>query len=246
MKSHVQLIGSASEHLEKLEVRVATSEGDWRLSKSALFEERSLGAGAEEGDRLCQLVYEDDQLVSVLIWCAAAIHLKDCDEWVGWDAVTRAQRLKRVVQNRRFLVLEVTRRPNLASQSLGAALRKLVDQWESEHGYRPLLAETCGHIITLCRHEDGRPVAMPPASGKKEDCEVPVARALLVDPGVELLNAVVTADPLHSKKETVRVIAEKGGDYLIGTKEKHPKKVGECPRSSGWLPLFALGVESGH
>lgn len=27
----------------------------------------------------------------------------------------------------------------------------------------------CGMIITLCRHEDGRPVAMMPATGKKED-----------------------------------------------------------------------------
>lgn len=25
---------------------------------------------------------------------------------------------------------------------------------------------TCGMIITLCRHEDGRPVAMTPATGK--------------------------------------------------------------------------------
>jgi len=37
----------------------------------------------------------------------------------------------------------------------------------------------CGMIVTLCRHEDGRPVAMIPASGKKEDCEVSEARALL-------------------------------------------------------------------
>ena len=34
-------------------------------------------------------------------------------------------------------------------------------------------------IITLCRHEDGRPVAMIPANGKKENCEVSEARALV-------------------------------------------------------------------
>jgi len=84
---------------------------------------------------------------------------------------------------------------------------------------------TCGHIITLCRHEDGRPVAMAPASGKKEDCEVPVARALLANPGVERLNAIVTADPLHNKQETARVIAEKGGDYVIGTKKNTSKRL---------------------
>lgn len=30
----------------------------------------------------------------------------------------------------------------------------------------------CGMIVTLCRPEDGRPVAMFSATGKKEDCEV--------------------------------------------------------------------------
>ena len=37
----------------------------------------------------------------------------------------------------------------------------------------------CGLIITLCRHEDGRPVAMTVARGKKADCEVSAGRALL-------------------------------------------------------------------
>jgi hypothetical protein len=80
-------------------------------------------------------------------------------------------------------------------------------------------------IITLCRHEDGRPVAMIPASGKKEDCEVSEARALLSDPQVELLNAIITADPLHNNDATVRVILEKGADYVIGTKENTSKRL---------------------
>jgi hypothetical protein len=77
---------------------------------------------------------------------------------------------------------------------------------------------TCGMIITLCRHEDGRPVAMMPATGKKEDSEASEARALLASPEVRLENALVTADPLHNKEPTLRVIVEKGGHYLIGTK----------------------------
>jgi hypothetical protein len=31
-----------------------------------------------------------------------------------------------------------------------------------------------------------------------------------------------TADPLHNKEATARVILDIGGDYLIGTKEKTP------------------------
>ena len=414
----------------RLKVKVAHSAQDWRRAKEALGREHGLGAGSEAGDRLCQLVMEEGKLAGVLVWCAAAWHLKDRDEAVGWDAVTRSERLKLVVQLRRFLVLEEARRPNLGSQCLGAGMSELVAQWESEHGYRPLLAESfsdpethagtvykatnwtqagttkgfsqdhtdyyvangrpkklwlkelaphacalmsarelpeackgalvtrggarsplknaelkslrdafaevpdprhpksrrhpmkamlslialgllmgardvldiwrkvaclsqgqreaiglrvrekqskrlkmpgydalndllaavdpnayasaltawlqanagvlprslaldgksvgdgrCGMIVTLCRHEDGRPVAMIPASGKKEDGEVSGARALLSDPQVDLLNAIVTADPLHNKEATVRVILEKGGDYLIGTKANTSKRL---------------------
>ena len=86
----------------RLKVKVAHSAQDWRRAKEALGREHGLGAGSEAGDRLCQLVMEDGKLAGVLVWCAAAWHLKDRDEAVGWDAVTRSERLKLVVQLRRF------------------------------------------------------------------------------------------------------------------------------------------------
>lgn len=432
-----------AECLGALEVKMAHSASDWRQAKAALGQEHGLGAGREAGDRLCQLVQAEGKLVAVLVWCAAAWHLKARDETVGWDAVTRSKRLKLVVQLRRFLVLEATRRPNLASQCLGAGLRELVGQWESQHGYRPLLAESfsdpeshagtvykatnwgqagltkgysqdhtdfyvpngrpkklwlkelapnacvlmcarelphacqgaegdgggarsplkvrqleslreafrevpdprsatsrrhplpamlglialgllmgardvldlwrkvaclsqrqrealglrvrdkqsgrltmpgydalndllgaiapaayaraltaflqahagrlprslaldgksvghghCGMIITLCRHEDGRPVAMTVARGKKEDCEVSEGRALLADPQVELANALITADPLHNKQATVRVILDKGGDYLIGTKENTSQRLASATQALKETPFL--------
>lgn len=429
--------------LGKLEVRVAHSASEWRQAKAALGREHGLGAGREAGDRLCQLLWENGKLVAVLVWCAAAWHLQARDQTVGWDAVTRAKRLKLVVQLRRFLVLEATRRPNLASQCLGAGLRELAGQWEGQHGYRPLLAESfsdpeshagtvykatnwvqagltkgysqdhtdyylpndrpkklwlkelvpnacglmcarelppacqaaqgdgggarsplkvaqleslrdafrevpdpraatsrrhplpamlglialgllmgardvldiwrkvaclsqsqrealglrvrdkhsgrltmpgydalndllgaidpaayaraitaflqahagrlprslaldgksvgngrCGMIVTLCRHEDGRPVAMTVARGKKEDCEVSEGRALLADPQVELVHALVTADPLHNKADTLRVILDKGGDYLVGTKENTSKRLAGATQALKGTPLL--------
>jgi hypothetical protein len=107
-----------------------------------LDEEHFLGAGREAGDRLCQFVIEDGRVAAVLIWCAAAWHIKDRDTIIGWDPVTRSRRLKLVAQLRRFLVPEQSRRPNLASQCLGRGLRELPAQWQAEHGYRPLLAES--------------------------------------------------------------------------------------------------------
>ncbi len=413
-----------------LRIRTAATPADWQIAHGLLDEEHLLGAGREAGDRLCQFIVQEDEIVAVLVWCAAAWHLQDRDTMIGWDPVTRSQRLKLVVQLRRFLVPGKSRRPNLASQCLGLALRELPARWHAEHGYRPLMAESfsdpeshhgtvykvtnwtcagdtkgfsqdhtdyylpndrpkklwlkpldknacvllcapevpddcqagltggggarsplkvgqlktlrdaflevpdprrpqsrrhplsamltllalgllmggrdmkniwrrvakldagqraaiglkvrhkesrrlkmpgydalndlmnkidpkayaaaltgwlqansgilprslaidgksigdgkCGMIITLCRHEDGRPVAMIPATGKKEDSEASEARALLADPQVRLENALVTADPLHNKEPTLRVVIEKGGDYLIGTKGNTSKRL---------------------
>jgi hypothetical protein len=77
-----------------------------------------------------------------LCWAGAAKRLKDRDTWIGWDAVTCANRLKLVVQLRRFVIPQEARRPNLASQCLGLALRQLPDAWQEKYGYRPLLAES--------------------------------------------------------------------------------------------------------
>jgi hypothetical protein len=97
----------------------------------------------------------------------------------------------------------------------------------------------CGMIITLCRHEDGRPVAMTVARGKKEDCEVSEGRALLADPQVELANALITADPLHNKEQTVRVILKKGGDYLLGTKQNTSKRLAGAAQALHGSPFLS-------
>jgi hypothetical protein len=53
------------------------------------------------------------------------------------------ERLKLIVQNRRFLLLTPKgQTPNLASKVMGAALRALRGQWHDCFGYRPLLAES--------------------------------------------------------------------------------------------------------
>ncbi|MBM4153192.1 MAG: DUF4338 domain-containing protein [Kiritimatiellaceae bacterium] len=55
----------------------------------------------------------------------------------------RAERLKLIVQNRRFFLLhERGTEPNLASKALAGAWRALPEQWEQQFGYRPLLAKT--------------------------------------------------------------------------------------------------------
>jgi hypothetical protein len=102
-----------------------------------------LGAGRAVGDYLRQIVEADGRPVALLAWGPACYALKDRDLWISWSAPQRVERLKLVVQNRRFLLLtEKGQSPNLASQALAAALRALPQQWQERFGYRPLLAES--------------------------------------------------------------------------------------------------------
>ena len=126
----------------RLEVTVAHSAEDLAFCKDRLEAEHSLGDTKAAGHRLWQIVWRDGVPVAVVVWAASALRLKDRDAWIGWDTVTRAKRLKLIVNNTRFLVLDETREPNLASQSLGAALRALPGQWQDAHGFLPLLAES--------------------------------------------------------------------------------------------------------
>ena len=102
-----------------------------------------LGAGHPVGDYLRQVVDVNAKAVALLVWGPACYALKDRDLWISWSASQRLERLKLIVQNRRFLVLaQKGQSPNLASQAMGAALRALPEQWRQQFGYRPLLAES--------------------------------------------------------------------------------------------------------
>ena len=128
--------------------RTATEEAEISHLRQALNEGHYLKAGRPAGHVLWQGIYRTDteadhpELVAVLCWGGAAKRLKDRDNHIGWDSVTCANRLKLVVQLRRFYVIDSARRPNLASQCLGLSLRTLTTEFEARHGFQPLLAES--------------------------------------------------------------------------------------------------------
>jgi len=133
---------SASRSDAKLEVRVATPK-DLPWFDQQLGEHHYLGAGRPVGDYLRQVVALKGRPVALLVWGPSCYAIKDRDLWISWSASQRAERLKLIVQNRRFLLLSAKgQAPNLASQVLGAALRVLRQQWQEHFGYRPLLAES--------------------------------------------------------------------------------------------------------
>lgn len=123
-------------------VRVPTPD-QFAAFDRQLAAQHYLGAGRPVGDYLRQVVERAGQPVALLVWGPACYALKDRDRWISWSANQRLERLKLIVQNRRFLLLAPKgAAPNLASQALAAAVRILPEQWGQHFGYRPLLAES--------------------------------------------------------------------------------------------------------
>lgn len=138
--------GTAGIHAERLSrnlnVRTVGPEEQERFD-ALLKENHYLGAAARVGDFLRQVVERDGQWVALLVWGPAALKLKDREAWMGWNAAIAAERLKLVVQNRRYLLLvDRGREPNLASAVLAASCRALAGQWMERFGYEPLIAES--------------------------------------------------------------------------------------------------------
>jgi hypothetical protein len=91
-------------------------------------------------------------LVGCLQFSSPAWRMRARDVWIGWDDATRARQLMHVVSNSRFLLLPWIRIANLASTTLGLALRRLPADWQARYGVTPLLVET---LVDPARYAGG-------------------------------------------------------------------------------------------
>jgi hypothetical protein len=94
------------------------------------------------GEQLRYVAEVDGKWVALLGWCAAANHLRDREEWLGWDAVQRRRRLALVANNARFLILPDLDCPNLASRVLALCCARLANDWQQSYGHPVLVAES--------------------------------------------------------------------------------------------------------
>ena len=101
-----------------------------------------LGVRRLVGESLRYVAEQGGQWVALLGWGSAAFKCAPRDRWIGWTPEQQWRRLRYVVNNLRFLVLPEARRPNLASQVLGANLRRLSRDWQAVFGHPILLVET--------------------------------------------------------------------------------------------------------
>lgn len=99
------------------------------------------------GARLCgcqmrYLISCPQGILGVLTFSAASRRVRARDQWIGWDDLTRAENLHRIVNNSRFLIRPEVEIKYLASHALALAIQRLAEDWEERYGYRPWLLET--------------------------------------------------------------------------------------------------------
>lgn len=91
-------------------------------------------------------------VVGCLQFSSPAWRMRARDQWIGWDDATRARHLQRVVSNSRFLLLPWVHIQNLASATLGLAVRRLARDWQARYGVEPLVVET---LVDPARYAGG-------------------------------------------------------------------------------------------
>ena len=107
--------------LRHLQVQVLDSPELNARAQGLLEEHHYLGAVKPVGERLLYAVSDaQGTWVAVLVFAAAALHLRGREAWIGWSGEQRRRRLALVVNNVRFLLLPKPAVPKNASGSSNA------------------------------------------------------------------------------------------------------------------------------
>jgi hypothetical protein len=116
---------------------------EYRRFQDLLAKHHYLGRIKPVGERLCYVAVDArGRWVALLVFNAAAKHLKHRDQWIKWTAQQRDRRLRLVTNNSRFLLLPEATEPNLGSQVLGLALERLRPDWQTRYGHPVEVVET--------------------------------------------------------------------------------------------------------
>jgi hypothetical protein len=136
-------ISLAVHDLAPLQMCIVQGRGEEsRLWNEFMARYHYLGYTPMSGQQLRYGVFAGEQLVALMGFAAAAWKLADRQRYVGWTDEQRRDRLHRVVNNTRFMILPWVQCRGLASKVLGMAARRLPKDWQQRYGFEPVLLET--------------------------------------------------------------------------------------------------------
>jgi hypothetical protein len=129
--------------LEQAQVVRVTGMEDRRRFQKLLRKYHYLGGLRAVGEQMYYAAVDArGHWLALLLFSAAAKHLKHRDQWIGWTRAQCDRRLSLVVNNSRFLILPQAHISNLGSRVLRLTLDRLSADWQARYGHPVLVVET--------------------------------------------------------------------------------------------------------
>jgi predicted transposase YbfD/YdcC len=216
-----------------------------------LDEHHYLGSAKPVGERLYYVVTNPQgEWLGLLVFAAAAKHLKFRDRWIGWTDAQRERRLALVVNNIRFLLLPDKTFPNLGTRVLRMVLSRLSCDWQVAYSHAVLVVETfvdpdqfCGTVYTANGWEE---LGQTDGSGRHQrDYYVRHDKPKRLFVRELCRNARRTLQAEHLKPALAMVEAKAGPKSRHRVKEIHSivdylKQAGEYRKRVESYPLWSL------
>jgi len=128
--------------LDGLQVRLLTSPQDKARFDKLIVEHHYLKNATLVGEQLRYVATYKGRWLALASWSGAAFHLKDRDEFIGWDFEQCRRRRPLLANNSRLLVLPECHYPNLISRFMKLMLGRLSTDWLERWGHPLALVET--------------------------------------------------------------------------------------------------------
>jgi hypothetical protein len=134
---------AAPASLDEVKVVTVPDPDQQRHLQKLLKKHHYLGSLKPVGQRMFYAAVDGrGHWLAVLVFSAAAKHLKHRDQWIGWTRAQCDRRLSLVVNNSRFLILPGAHCPNLGSRVLRLTLDRLSADWQARYEHPVLVVET--------------------------------------------------------------------------------------------------------
>jgi hypothetical protein len=128
--------------LDHLQVVLLGDPEDMARCDRLITEHHYLHDATLVGEHLRYAVVYRGQWLALASWSAAALHLRDRDEFIGWTHEQCRRRRALIANNARLLVLPECHYPNLISRFMKLMLQRLSADWEQRWGHAIALVET--------------------------------------------------------------------------------------------------------
>lgn len=128
--------------LEHGHIRLLTSPKEIAQCDQAIVEHHYLHNVTLVGEHLRYGFFYKGRPLAFATWSAAAFHIKDRDQFIGWSHEQCCRRRALVANNSRLLAMPDCHYPNLISRFMKLMLGRLSEDWQKRWGHPLALVET--------------------------------------------------------------------------------------------------------